>query len=91
MDRGEFAASLSEEQEEFIEKMRDLYIKCACADLDDYKKWGLEYDFKMLERGLSAARAFHFLLNQELPDSYAKVYADYEEILNQRSGVFTDA
>lgn len=38
MDRGEFAASLSDEQEEFISSRRDRLLKIANICIEEYKR-----------------------------------------------------
>ena len=64
--------------------MRDGHINAARLDVEYYKDWRFERDFKIIETNIVAAQAFNFLLNEKLPDSYRNVYADYKEISNQR-------
>ena len=87
MDRREFAASLSDEQREFIENMRDDHINAARLDVECYKDYGKEHHFATLEVNIVAAQSFNFLLNEKLPDSYRSVYSDYREIFYQREAV----
>lgn len=84
MTKKEFAASLSDEQREFIENMRDGHINAARLDVECYKDYGKEHYFATLEVNIVAAQSFNFLLNEKLPDSYRSVYADYREIFRQR-------
>ena len=55
MDRGEFAASLSDGQREFITTMRDGHINAARLDVEYYKDWRFERDFKIIETNIVAA------------------------------------
>jgi hypothetical protein len=84
MDRREFAASLSDDQREFIKNMRDSHINAARLDVECYKDYGKKHYFDTLEVNIVAAQSFNFLLNEKLPDSYRSVYADYREIFCQR-------
>ena len=86
MDRGEFAASLSDEQREFIEGMRDDAVKAGKSHMNGYKEVQYEFYFGALERNIAAAQAYHFLLNEIMPDSFKETYDEYEEIARKRWG-----
>ncbi len=80
MDRGEFAASLSDEQLEFIKMMRDDALEEAKMYMDTYKEHGINIFFEFLTRNIAVAERFHFLLNEPVPDAYIKIYTDYVNI-----------
>lgn len=54
MDRREFAASLSDDQREFIKNMRDSHINAARLDVECYKDYGKKHYFDTLEVNIVA-------------------------------------
>lgn len=86
MDREKFSATLSDEQREFITGMRDDAIKAAKSHMNGYKEVKYEFYFGALERNMASAQAYHFLLNEIMPDSFKETYDEYEEIARKRSG-----
>lgn len=86
MDRGNFYASLSDEQREFIEGMRDDAVKAAKSCMNGYKEQQYDFYFGTIERNMAVAQAYHFLLNEFMPDSFKEAYDEYEKIARQRRG-----
>lgn len=80
MDRGEFAASLSKEQEEFIFHRRDGFLKLANTCINEYKDNPSEEIFRRIEDNLLSANTLHFLLNQRPIWEYNKTYEEYHNI-----------
>lgn len=80
MDRGEFAASISEEQEEFIFHRRDGFLKLAKTCINEYKDNPSEEIFRRIEDNLLSANTLHFLLNQRPIWEYNKTYEEYHNI-----------
>ena len=80
MDRGEFAASISKEQEEFIFQRRDGFLKLAKTCINEYKDNPSEEIFRRIEDNLLSANTLHFLLNQRPIWEYNKTYEEYHNI-----------
>lgn len=84
MDRREFAASLSDGQREFIEALRDEFIKEAEKCYERYIKWSEECDFDELTYNIYAANVFTFMLNETLPSAFQKIEEAYLDLINKR-------
>lgn len=80
MDRGEFAASLSEEQEEFIAHRRDGHLKLANTCINGYKHNPSDEFIRRIDVHLSCASAFHYLLNGLPPWEYFEANTEFKEI-----------
>lgn len=80
MDRGEFAATLSEEQEEFIAHRRDEHLKLVNTCIDEYKNNPSEELIRRIESNLTCASTLHYLLNRFAPSEYFKANKEYTDI-----------
>lgn len=80
MDRGEFAASLSEEQEEFIDNRRDAYLQLANTCINECKDNPSEELIRRIEVSLECAKELHILLNRYAPLEYLKEKQELQEI-----------
>lgn len=80
MDRGEFATSISEEQEEYIGYRRDEFLKLANTCINEYKNDPSEELFWRIDAALGRASALHFLLNRLPPLEYFEANKEYAEI-----------
>ena len=80
MDRGEFAASISEEQEEFITYRRDAYLQLANTCINEYKDNPSEELIRRIEASLECAKELHILLNRYAPLEYLKAKQELQEI-----------
>ena len=80
MDRGEFAASISEEQEAYIGYRRDEFLKLANTCINEYKNDPSEELFWRIDSALGGAGALHFLLNRLPPLEYFEANKEYSEI-----------
>lgn len=80
MDRGEFAASISEEQEKFIADRRDGHIQLANTCIDEYKKHPSEELLRRIESSLECSKELHILLNRFAPLEYIEANQEYQEI-----------
>ena len=80
MDRGEFAATLSEEQEEFIAHRRDEHLKLVNTCIDEYKNNPSEELIRRIESNLTCANTLHYMLNRFAPSEYFKANKEYTEI-----------
>lgn len=80
MDRGEFAASISEEQEKFIANRRDAYLQLANTCINEYKDNPSEELIRRIEVSIECAKELHILLNTYAPLEYTKAHKKYLEI-----------
>lgn len=80
MDRGEFAASISEEQEEFIANRRDAYLQLANTCINECKDNPSEELIRRIEVSLECAKELHILLNRYAPLEYLKAKQELQEI-----------
>ncbi len=80
MDRGEFAASLSEEQEEFIAHRRDGHLKLANTCINEYKDNPSDEFIRRIDVHLSCASALHYLLNGVPPLEYFEANKEFTDI-----------
>ena len=81
MDRGEFAASLSEEQEEFIASRRDRLLKITNICIEEYKSNPTDKNLRRIEDNWLSASTLHFLLNKYPLWEYTELYKEYQDIL----------
>ena len=80
MDRGEFAGTLSEEQEEFIANRRDAYLQLANTCINECKDNPSEELIRRIEVSLECAKELHILLNTYAPLEYVKAKQELQEI-----------
>ena len=80
MDREEFSASISEEQEDYIAYRRDEFLKLANTCINEYKNDPSEELFWRIDSALGRAGALHFLLNRLPPFEYFEANKEYSEI-----------
>ena len=78
MDRGEFAGTLSEEQEEF--NRRDAYLQLANTCINECKDNPSEELIRRIEVSLECAKELHILLNRYAPLEYLKAKQELQEI-----------
>lgn len=83
MDRGEFAASISEEQEEFIANRRDAYLQLANTCINECKDNPSEELIRRIEVSLECAKELHILLNRYAPLEYLKAKQELQEIKDE--------
>ena len=81
MDRGEFAASLSEEQEEFIASRRDKLLEVANICIEEYKSNPTDKNLRRIEDSLLCANEVHFLLNLRLTRKFEETYGWYKDVI----------
>ena len=81
MDRGEFAASLSEEQEEFIANRRDRLLKIANICIEEYKSNPTDKNLRRIEDSLLCANEVHCLLNLCLTREFEEAYGWYKDVI----------
>lgn len=77
MDRGEFAASLSEEQEEFIANRIDAYLQLVNRCIDEYKNNPSEEFIRRIESNLACADCLNILSNQDLTSVHIKIHGEF--------------
>lgn len=77
MDRWEFAASLSEEQEEFIANRIDAYLQLVNRCMDEYKNNPSEEFIRRIESNLACADCLNILSNQDLTSVHMKIHEDF--------------
>lgn len=80
MDRGEFAASISEEQEEFIANRRDAYLQLANTCINEYKDNPSEELIRRIQSNLACVSALDYLLNQFASLESSKAYQEFTDI-----------
>ena len=80
MDRGEFAGTLSEEQEEFIANRRDAYLQLANTCINECKDNPSEELIRRIAVILECAKELHILLNRYAPLEYLKAKQELQEI-----------
>lgn len=80
MDSGEFAASISEEQEEFITYRRDAYLRLANTCINEYKDTPSEELIRRIQANLACVSALNYLLNQFAPLESRKAYQELTDI-----------
>ena len=86
MDRAEFAASLSDEQREFIEETRDAFIRDAETCYECYKSFDKEYYFDELTYSIYSANVLTFILNAPLTSAIQKIEEAYVDLIDKRKG-----
>ena len=76
MDRGEFAASLSEEQEEFIDNRIEGFLTLMNTCINEYKDNPSAEALRRIEDNWLSASTLHFLLNKYPLWEYTELYVE---------------